>query len=178
MRESTLHRLGRRTGLTRLGAMAVLGYLLATLLVVVFVSTARADDWHQETLALEAVPARQDHGDAPAVSPSPPPAAERFVPTSRGQRHADLVARHFPPSEVATALRVLDCESKGDPSATGLVGEQGLFQIRPEYHQWRTYRLYGRWRSLYDAEVNIAVAAALWADTGWAPWSCWRMVQR
>lgn len=68
----------------------------------------------------------------------------------------------FPPSEQATAYRVAMCESSGDPGAVGRVGEQGAFQVRPEFHGPVPDDLYGQ------AEQ----AAAIVAEQGWQPWSC------
>lgn len=102
---------------------------------------------------------------------------DRYVPTSRGALrgwHADLVAEHFPPEQVPTALRVMACESKGDPGATGTLGERGLFQIRPELWQYLADLLFWPGASLYDPEVNVATAAAIWKVLGWSAWSCAR----
>lgn len=68
----------------------------------------------------------------------------------------------FPPSEQATAYRVAMCESSGDPGAVGRVGEQGAFQVRPEFHGPVPDDLYGQ----------AFQAAAIVAEQGWRPWSC------
>jgi hypothetical protein len=93
----------------------------------------------------------------------------RFVPASRGTRPA--VVRWRPLLEtydwdVATALRVIDCESEGRawvPNQQGS-GALGLFQAMPT---WRglAYQLTGS-TDLADPVVNIAVAYYLWADSG------------
>jgi hypothetical protein len=64
------------------------------------------------------------------------------------------------------AMRVLECESKGNPNATGALGEAGLFQLHP------VHRPKAAGRSLYDPSVNVEVAHQIWMDQGWGPWSC------
>lgn len=65
-------------------------------------------------------------------------------------------------------MSVLHCESGGDPWATG--GDSlGLMQIHYPSHAARVG--YVR-EALYDPAVNIAVAYAIWSESGWAPWSC------
>lgn len=66
------------------------------------------------------------------------------------------------------ALAVMACESHGNPGAIGSVGEQGLFQIRPEYHSWRASG-----QSLLDGTINIMVAAGISnGGNDWSAWSC------
>jgi hypothetical protein len=98
---------------------------------------------------------------------------DRYSPATRGGRSAivDLVADHFPPDQVEAALAVIRCESRFDPDATGRAGERGLFQVHPLW-QRLAERLYWPGVSLYDAEVNVAVAAAIWRAAGWRPWAC------
>lgn len=59
------------------------------------------------------------------------------------------------------------CESGGNPLATNGTS-WGLFQINWPYHQ----NLYSDPNSLFDPATNVAVAYAIWADSGWLPWSC------
>ena len=138
-------------GLTPFGLLLLAALLLAATVLAVWIDTARAEE------------------------PEPP----RYEQTSRGTaRHADLVAEHFPPGEVATALRVMECESGGDPRATGAVGEQGLFQIYPRFWRSLADRLYWPGVSLYAPEVNVVTAAAIWRAMGWRAWSCYWLVRR
>lgn len=105
-----------------------------------------------------------------------PVGVERYVPTSRGVLrgwHADLVAEHFPPGQVGTALAVMACESRGLAGATGGAGEKGLMQIHPIW-QPLADRMFWPGVSLYDADVNVAVAAVIWRAMGWSAWSCYR----
>lgn len=65
------------------------------------------------------------------------------------------------------ALRVMACESSGDPNAYN-AGNIGLMQIHEPSHR-------GRLRageSLYDPETNIRIAADIWRDQSWVPWAC------
>lgn len=74
----------------------------------------------------------------------------------------------------AEAVSVAWCESRHQPLATGALGERGLFQLRPEYHQARADRLFGPGANLYDPYINTATAHSLWLELGWQPWSCAR----
>jgi hypothetical protein len=60
-----------------------------------------------------------------------------------------LVESIFPAFAVETALRILRCESGGDPNATGSAGEMGLFQIHPRWHPDATYDPYGNMLAAY-----------------------------
>lgn len=106
---------------------------------------------------------------------------QRFEPSSRSGR---AVVQQWRPAleayvwPVETALRVIACESLGDPDAVNpSSGAAGLFQVMPSLHRWRVWRLFGEWRSLLDPWVNIAIAFELWDVGGWAPWAssrgCW-----
>lgn len=130
----------RRAAPTRLGW--ALGLVLLLLVAGVGVAAVRAED-----------------GDE----------IPRYTPSARGTRPA--VTRWRPLLEqydwdVATALRVVDCESGGDASVPNQQGSGalGLFQAMPN---WRglAYRLTGS-TDLANPWVNVAVAYALWADAG------------
>ena len=60
-----------------------------------------------------------------------------------------MVESIFPAFAVETALRILRCESGGDPNATGSAGEMGLFQIHPRWHPDATYDPYGNMLAAY-----------------------------
>lgn len=78
----------------------------------------------------------------------------------------DIVAKYFPADEVENALRIIFCESKGDPLAiNSSSGATGLFQImlfnnRPSKEE------------LLNGETNIQFAAQMFASSGWKPWTC------
>lgn len=106
------------------------------------------------------------------VGAKPVGAQERFDVSSRGSRAAieETIALYFPAEAVPRALRIAQCESNLDPWAIGFGWYRGLFQIDPELHQAKADAMFGRGASLYSTEVNIAVAAWLYAESGWRPW--------
>ena len=66
------------------------------------------------------------------------------------------------------ALRVMHCESRGDPLAASAGGDRGLFQINPVHRA----RVGGNLSRLHDPETNVAVAWAIYSEQGWRPWAC------
>jgi hypothetical protein len=92
---------------------------------------------------------------------------ERDSPSTRSSRPA--VARWRPlvaeyPWDVETALRVIACESDGDPEAVNpWSGAAGLFQLYG--WRWLAERLFGR-RDVLTPWVNVATAFVLWQDSG------------
>lgn len=92
---------------------------------------------------------------------------ERYTPATRGVRPAvaqwaELVEEYDWP--VNGALRVIQCESGGDPLATNpSSGAKGLFQLLGWDHL--AARLFGSW-NVFDPRVNVAVAYYLWRDSG------------
>lgn len=104
--------------------------------------------------------------------PDHPPSVEGWRP---------LVSYFFKPGDVDRALRVIRCESNGDPLARNRHSSaRGLFQQLGRY--WpRRVRAAGLLpkADLYDPVANTAVAAWLvYHDGGWSHWatsrSCWR----
>lgn len=79
----------------------------------------------------------------------------------------------FGPDVAEQAVRVAACETGGtfDPHATNGV-HRGLFQVSTRYHAERVRRLGFTLEQLWQARPNIAVAADLYADSGWGPWQC------
>ncbi len=92
----------------------------------------------------------------------------------------DLVRLYFRPGDVARALRVVRCESGGNPSAVNSSsGAAGLFQHLPRYWKARAANAGFPGSSPLDAEANIAASAWLvYHGGGWSHWassaSCWR----
>lgn len=94
-----------------------------------------------------------------------------------------LVQTFFPSSRVEEALKIIDCESNGDPNAVNpYSGASGLFQFLPS--TWATTAPnagYGGY-SAFDPEANIASAAWLanrYQELGnnyWQAWSCRRLL--
>ncbi len=85
-----------------------------------------------------------------------------------------LVEKHFAPSQVSTAMRVMACESLGIPDAKNpRSGAGGLFQHLPKYWASRAASAGYPGASIYDAEANIAAAAWLSSNHGWGHWTCY-----
>lgn len=83
------------------------------------------------------------------------------------------MASVFPASAVDAALRVMACESGGNPWATGSAGERGLFQVMPRYHQAKADAAFGAGADLYDPYINTVVASIISAGgSNWAAWTC------
>lgn len=116
-----------------------------------------------------AAPARAtSSGSAPGHS-APAPAAPSSVEGWRS-----LVAAHFAPGDVDRALRIIWCESRGNPGATNSrSGAAGLFQHLPRY--WADRSAAAGWggADVYDPQANVAVAAWLvYRGGGWGHWVC------
>lgn len=81
----------------------------------------------------------------------------------------------FGPAVAEQAVRVAGCETGQtfDPGATN-GAHRGLFQISGTYHRERVARLGFTWDQMYEAGPNITVAADLYAEQGWQPWTCRR----
>jgi hypothetical protein len=92
------------------------------------------------------------------------------VTTGRGmgsgvEQWRDLVAAYFP-GEVDTALRVMACESGGNPGAYNPSGASGLMQVMP---MW--FDIFGG--DPFDPANNLRVAALVRAEQGWGAWVCY-----
>lgn len=84
-----------------------------------------------------------------------------------------LVEAYFPSAQVTKALRVLECESRGDPRAYNRrSGASGLFQHLAKYWDQRSAAAGWAGADIFDPEANIAVAAWLWRWGGWGHWTC------
>lgn len=59
-----------------------------------------------------------------------------------------------------------------DPNSTGDEGEVGLLQIHPRYHTERAAKFGWTMADLYDPAKNVTVAADIYAESGWQPWTC------
>ena len=87
-----------------------------------------------------------------------------------------LVAEHFRPEDVDRAVRIMACESLGDPEARNPhSGASGLFQHMPRYWGERSAAAGYGGKSIFDPVANVAVAAWLIYDYpagGWHHWVC------
>lgn len=109
----------------------------------------------------------------PPIVTDPHPA--RPVWSGNVEQWRPLVARYFPPADVETAMRVLNCETggTGNPNSyNGRSGASGLFQHLPKYWASRSAKAGWAGASIMDPEANVAVAAWL-AEDGWFHWTCY-----
>jgi hypothetical protein len=88
-----------------------------------------------------------------------------------------LVAAYFPADQVNLALRVMVCESGGNPTAKNPGSSaSGLFQHLGKYWTKRSAAAGFAGASIFDPTANVAVAAWL-AAQGWSHWNasraCW-----
>ncbi len=94
-----------------------------------------------------------------------------------------LVQTFFPSNRVEEALRIIDCESNGDPDAYNpYSGASGLFQFLPSTWASTAPKAGYPSSSPFEPEANIASAAWLanrYQELGlyyWQAWSCRRML--
>ena len=84
-----------------------------------------------------------------------------------------LVEKYFQPDDVAWAMRVMACESGGDPYAKNpRSSASGLFQHLARYWDARSAKAGWAGASIWDPEANIAVAAWLYYTGGPGHWVC------
>lgn len=87
-----------------------------------------------------------------------------------------LVELFFEADDVDKAIRIMECESRGDPGARNpSSGAAGLFQHMPGYWSSRSAAAGYGGASIYDPEANVAVAAWLvydYSGGGWQHWVC------
>lgn len=87
-----------------------------------------------------------------------------------------LVEEFFRPGDVDRAIRVMACESLGDPNARNpRSGASGLFQHIPSYWPERSASAGYGGASIFDPEANVAVAAWMiyeYPGGGWQHWVC------
>jgi soluble lytic murein transglycosylase-like protein len=110
------------------------------------------------------------------TTPPPVPGGPRDVEEWR-----PLTEQYFPAELVEDALWVIECESRGDPTARNPAsGAAGLFQFISSTWRWASSEAGWAGADVYDPEANIAVAAWLVQqsiDTNhpggpWGHWSC------
>jgi hypothetical protein len=105
----------------------------------------------------------------PSIGTNPlKPAVERWRP---------LVSSYFPAAWVEPALRIVQCESLGDPEAYNpYSGASGLFQFLPGTWAVISPKAGFGGASVFDPEANIGTAAWLasyYQNLGRSPWSPW-----
>lgn len=93
---------------------------------------------------------------APVTQPAYSPGVEQW-------RH--LVAWFWPAEHVDRMLRIMACESGGNPYAYNPSGATGLFQVMPFWQR--------TWPGDYtDPWTNGAVAYQIWLSQGYGAWVC------
>jgi len=148
----------------------------------------RAEAAHREALSAvdlarvrEDERRRQEERAPPAPEPpaggAPPPGDRTWDHPPNVERWRPLAAAWFPANRVEEALRILGCESNGNPDAySPYSGTSGLFQFLPG--TWAGAAPSAGWsgHSVFDPEANIAVAAWLanrYQELGKGYWSAW-----
>ena len=138
----------------------------------------------------EAMPELPDGFDPVALAPKPRPTAKaRTAPTAVAtiERPAavgydiaaleQIIRDGFARFGAHVAEEAVDqawCETGGtlDPNSTGSEGEVGLLQIHPKYHSGRAAKFGWTMADLYDPAKNVVVAADIYSESGWGPWTC------
>ena len=132
---------------------------------------------------------------SPGTTTSPPTTSSNTTTTTGGggggpwnhppsvEQWRPLVQQFFPGNRVEEALRIIDCESNGDPDAYNpYSGASGLFQFLPS--TWASTAPsagYGG-HSVFEPEANVASAAWLanrYQELGqyyWRAWNCRRVL--
>ncbi|MGY6501515.1 MAG: transglycosylase SLT domain-containing protein [Acidimicrobiales bacterium] len=87
---------------------------------------------------------------------------------------AAFAERGATPAQQDQAIRVAHCESthRWDAVSPG-GGNWGLFQINT-VHRGRVAAMGMSWDQMLMPYQNAQVAADLWAEQGWGPWTCAR----
>jgi hypothetical protein len=99
-----------------------------------------------------------------APPPAPTPVAAVYGPLV--ERWRPLVVFYWPPWAVDRMMRIMRCESLGDPTARNpSSGASGLFQIMPG---WK--KIWGG--DYFDPWINTATAYQIWLVQGFDAWVC------
>lgn len=123
------------------------------------------------TTTLPPTPKIRSSGQASAAAVVVPDSA----PPPDGDAAAAAIAQWFP-NNYQSAYNVASCESTGghglDPSAVSPGGGNwGLFQINT-VHKERVANMGYSWDQILDPYINAEVAASIYGEQGWGPWSC------
>ncbi len=88
-----------------------------------------------------------------------------------------VVQAHFPAHLVEDALKIMQCESGGNPNAVNpYSGASGLYQFLPTTWAVASVKAGVGDRSVFDGEANIIAAAWLagyYESRGYSPWQPW-----
>lgn len=107
----------------------------------------------------------------PTPRPSAAPPPKPVEPSAPGDVEA-AIQQAFG-ADAPAAMRVARCESGLNPGAVSKSGTYvGLFQLSGRYHQPRAQRMGFTWAQMTEALPNAQVAADLFHEQGWRPWTC------
>jgi peptidoglycan hydrolase CwlO-like protein len=127
----------------------------------------------------EAEEAARQEAEAALAAAAAAAAAEGWKPGAGVEPWRGLVRQYFPDRLVEEAMRVMKCESGGNPLAVNpYSGASGLFQHLPYYWPSRTEKAGWSGADIFDGEANIAVSAWLVDQSeragkdSWSHWSC------
>lgn len=87
----------------------------------------------------------------------------------------NIISKYFLTADVNRAIRIAWCESSFNPAAVNPAsGASGLFQHLPEYWAERSTAAERPGGSIFDPDVNAAVAAWMLYSLpgGWSHWDC------
>ncbi|HKX76497.1 MAG TPA: transglycosylase family protein [Acidimicrobiia bacterium] len=117
----------------------------------------------------------------PATASEPAAGEEEWKPEIEWEpTWQDLIRMYFRPGDVARAIRIVKCESGGNPAAVNpSSGAAGLFQHLPRYWKARAADAGFPGASPLNVEANVAASAWLvYHGGGFAHWAasadCWR----
>lgn len=111
--------------------------------------------------------------------PEPEPAGRAVGVLVGIERWRPLVERYFESDDVDLAMKVMACESGGNPTAANPTSSaRGLFQHLGSFWNKRAASAGRPGADIFDPEANVAVAAWLvYHQGGWKHWnasaSCW-----
>lgn len=95
----------------------------------------------------------------------------RSVDTSGVEQWRPLVAVWFPPDKVDDALAIIQCESRGDPTATNPVSSaSGLWQFLRGWYTGRWSSVVGSFNPFNPVASMRAAAIVSHNGTDWGDW--------
>ena len=132
----------------------------------------------QERSTTTVAPAAVAGSSTTSTTLAPPSIGDRPLKPAV-ERWRSLVGAYFPATRVEAALRIIQCESLGDPEAYNpYSGASGLFQFLPGTYAVIAPKAGFDGVSVFDPEANIGSAAwlvAYYESLGrnpWTPWHC------